>query len=175
MYEKGDPPTDCRSRRWHDSSVKNPHETAFLVRPLCSPSFSFHPVCYSQPLQSPCYSNMTAQPPDDVFTVSSSTALAMAENLLLSLNIVVGNLPEIELRKIRDALENSLRVTDDLLFNITICSAFDVLTLGDGMYEQYLLFAYPHFPNPKQFPPPSSGAPLPQVPQFPAPLLRKEL
>ena len=72
--------------------------------------------------------------PNDVFLVSSTTALAMAENLLLVLNAIMGNLPESELRRIRSAMEHSVRVADDILYNITITSTFDVLTLNDGRW-----------------------------------------
>lgn len=70
---------------------------------------------------------------DDVFLLSSSTALVMGENLVHLLNTVVRNLPESELRKIRDALERSVRIADGLLYNMTISSTFDMLTLSNGM------------------------------------------
>ena len=70
--------------------------------------------------------------PNDLFLVSSTTALAMAENLLLVLNAIMGNLPESELRKIRSAMEHSVRVADDILYSTAIASTFDVLSLNDG-------------------------------------------
>ena len=76
-----------------------------------------------------------AQLPDDIFTVSSSTALTIAENLVFLLSTVVSNLPEAELREIRDALEHTIHVADDLLFNMTVSSSFDTLALNDGLYK----------------------------------------
>lgn len=73
--------------------------------------------------------------PDDIFIVSSSTALGIAKNLVHTLDTVLNNLPELELRKIRDALEHSVGVADDILFNMTISSGFDILTLSDGLYR----------------------------------------
>ena len=52
-----------------------------------------------------------------------------------TLDTVLNNLPELELRKIRDALEHSVGVADDILFNMTISSGFDILTLSDGLYR----------------------------------------
>ena len=73
--------------------------------------------------------------PDDTFLISSSTALGMAENLVVLLNTVVKNLPEPELRQVRGALENSVRLADELLYNIAISSTFEMLTLSDGMFS----------------------------------------
>lgn len=70
---------------------------------------------------------------DDTFVVSSSTALNMGEHLLALLNTVIQNLPEQELRKMREALYQSVSFTDDLLYNISISSTFDMLTVSDGM------------------------------------------
>lgn len=69
---------------------------------------------------------------DDVFAVSSSTALGMGENLLNLLNTVIMNLPESELRRIRLAMEHSLNLADDLLYSVSASSAFDRLTMSDG-------------------------------------------
>ena len=73
--------------------------------------------------------------PDDTFLISSSTALGMAENLVILLNTVVKNLPEPELRQVRGALENSVHLADELLYNIAISSTFEMLTLSDGMFS----------------------------------------
>lgn len=70
---------------------------------------------------------------DDVFLVSPFTALGMAENLVNVLNTIIGNLPESELRRLRSAMEHSVRTADEILYNIAITSTFDVLTLNDGM------------------------------------------
>jgi hypothetical protein len=59
----------------------------------------------------------------------------MAENLLYLLNTVIGNLPESELRTVRDAVQNSLRVADDQLLNHSISSTFDMLSVGEGEAE----------------------------------------
>lgn len=71
--------------------------------------------------------------PDDVFLVSPSTALGMAENLVQLLHTIVKNLPEAELRQVRAAMEDSVRLADELLYNIAISSTFEMLTLNDGM------------------------------------------
>lgn len=57
----------------------------------------------------------------------------MAQNLLLLLNTIAGNLPESELRQIRGALVNSVRIADDALCNMTISTTFDMLTFNDGV------------------------------------------
>ena len=71
-------------------------------------------------------------PHEDTFVVSSSTALGMGEYLLALLNTVVQNLPESELRKMRDALDQSLTLADDLLISISLSSPFDTLALDNG-------------------------------------------
>ena len=71
--------------------------------------------------------------PDDTFLISSSTALGMSEHLIHLLDTIVENLPEAELRKVRGALERSVRAADDILYNMTISSTFDILTLGESM------------------------------------------
>ena len=73
-----------------------------------------------------------ASAPDDAFLVSSSTALGIAENLILLLDTMISNLPEPELRRMRGALGHSLRIADDMLFKITISSTFDTFSLSDG-------------------------------------------
>ena len=100
--------------------------------------------------------------PDNVFTISSLTALGMAENLILLLNSLVENLPERELRKVRDALERTVHIADNLLLNMTISSGFDMLTLSDGVYRSISIILL-NLP-PKQCPVPSAKAPLLPVP-----------
>ena len=72
---------------------------------------------------------------DDVFLVSSPTALWMAENLVLVLNTMIRNLPEAELRRMRVALVNSVHAVDDMLCNIAISSTFDMLSVSDGTFK----------------------------------------
>lgn len=69
---------------------------------------------------------------DDAFVISSSAALEMAENLVLTLNTVIKSLPEAELRKLRSALGRCVRISDDILYNMTMSSTFYALTLDDG-------------------------------------------
>ena len=72
--------------------------------------------------------------PDDTFVISLSTALGMGEYLVALLNTVIQNLPELELRMMRNTLEQSVALADDLLFNISISSPFDTLTINDGAH-----------------------------------------
>lgn len=74
------------------------------------------------------------------FVVSSSTALEMAEHLLGVLNTIVLNLPELELRSVRNAMGRSVTLADDLLCNLSISSAFEILT-NDGTCAASLLVA----------------------------------
>lgn len=111
--------------------------------------------------------------PDDIFTISSSTALGMAENLVLLLNSLVKNLPERELRKVRNALERTVHVADDLLLNITISSGFNMLTLSDGVYRSISIILL-NLP-PKQCPLPSVKVPLLPALCILAPWSRKTL
>ena len=98
--------------------------------------FTRSPCSHSDPSITPsrsyllCNSNMTSS--SDVFLVSSSTALGMAEDLVLVLNTIIRNLPEPELRRVHNALERSVRIADDILCNIAISATFDVLSLSDG-------------------------------------------
>lgn len=100
-----------------------------FTRPLCF----YSTLSVTLSLFNHCHSNM-AFTPDDTFLVSSATALGMAENLIIVLNSIMGNLPESELRRVRSAMEHSVRVADDILYNAALTSTFDVLTLNDGMY-----------------------------------------
>ena len=86
-----------------------------------------------------------SNPREDLFIVTSSTALAMALNLMGLLNTIVESLPEPELRTIRDAMEQSIHTADDLLFNFSISSDFDMLTVGEGVcgFQLLVMFAYP--------------------------------
>ena len=79
-------------------------------------------------------------PSDDLFVVTSSTSLKMAENLVLVLETFIQNLPEEELRKLRDRMEHSLHVADDILFNIAT-AGFDMLSISDGTYQCFILSA----------------------------------
>lgn len=78
------------------------------------------------------------------FVISSSTTLDMAEHLLALLNTVVQNLPESELRRIRKAIDQSVTLADDLLCNIRISSAFEMVTTNDGMciHARPVVFSY---------------------------------
>jgi hypothetical protein len=69
---------------------------------------------------------------DDTFVISSSTALSMGEHLLDLLSTLIQNLPESELRTMRDALNHSVTLADELLYNISLSSPFDTLTINDG-------------------------------------------
>lgn len=76
----------------------------------------------------------------DTLLISSQTALEIAENLVNLVGTVVRNLPEHELRIIQLALEDVARVVDDSLYNLTISSSFDMLTLNDGSYLRPSIF-----------------------------------
>ena len=109
--------------------------TRSFARPSCSPSspcvtlnlFRFRFLC-----DAPSFL-MPPETQDDTFVISSSTALGMGEYTLALLNIIIQNLPESELRRMRDALYHSVSLADDLLYNISISSTFDVLTINDGI------------------------------------------
>lgn len=81
-----------------------------------------------------------ASAPDDAFLVSSTTALEIAENLVLLLDTMISNLPENELRKMRCALGHSLRIADDILFKVTVSSTFDMFSFSDGAYMHPSVF-----------------------------------
>lgn len=87
---------------------------------------------------------MSQQTHDDIFILSSYTAVGMAEYLLAILNTVIHNLPEPELRKMRESLDRSVTRADELLYNIAISSSFEMLTVDDGMC--ILPSAFCHFP-----------------------------
>jgi hypothetical protein len=72
--------------------------------------------------------------PDDVVTLSSLTALGMGENLILTLNTIIMSLPEAELRRIHQVMGETIRLTDDLLENLSISSAFEMLSMNDGTF-----------------------------------------
>ena len=71
---------------------------------------------------------------DDTFVISSATALTMGEQLLFLMNTVAQNLPEAELRMLRNSLGQSLALADDLLYSISLSSRLDVLTINGGTY-----------------------------------------
>ena len=77
----------------------------------------------------------------DLFVLTSSTSFRMAENLLRVLDSFIQNLPEEELRKLRDAMEHSVHVADDILFSFS-AAAFDTLSISEGRYR-ILLFCKP--------------------------------
>lgn len=79
------------------------------------------------------HSNM---PLTDDLVISSSTALAISENLLAILNTIIQSLPEHELRKLRSTIEQSVRLADDLLYNLSVSSTFHMLTMNDGACVQ---------------------------------------
>ena len=84
----------------------------------------------------------------DLFVITASTSFRMAENLLRVLESFIQNLPEDKLRRLRDAMEHSVRVADDILFNFST-SAFEALSVSDGWYR-ILLFCKP-YTHPQQF------------------------
>jgi hypothetical protein len=72
--------------------------------------------------------------PDDIVTLSSLTALGMGENLISTLNTIIMSLPEAELRRIHQVMGDTLRLTDELLDNLSISSAFEMLSMNDGTF-----------------------------------------
>lgn len=146
-----------RTHCWGINPYQPPSRTRIhLVRPPCSPSSH----CVSRGKFSLLRCSTMASPREDVFVVTSSTGLQMAESLLRLLDTVVGNLPEAELRRIRNAMEHSVRLADDLLFSISISSGFEMLTTNDGVCASVVHCV--HLPS-KQCPPPSAEVPLPQT------------
>ena len=69
--------------------------------------------------------------PDDP-VILPPTALAIGENLVAILNTIISNLPENELRKMRFAVEQSVRLADDLLYNLSVSSTFYMLNMNEG-------------------------------------------
>ena len=80
------------------------------------------------------HSNM---PLTDDLVISSSTALAISENLLAILNTIIQSLPEHELRKLRSTIEQSVHLADDLLYNLSVSSTFHMLNMNDGTRVQH--------------------------------------
>lgn len=70
----------------------------------------------------------------NAFIIPASTALGVAENLIVALNTMIRDLPEPELRKVRAALEVSTDTADDILYNMMILSTFEMLSFNDGAY-----------------------------------------
>jgi len=97
--------------------------------------------------------------PNDVFIVSPSTALEMAEGLMVTLNTIIKHLPEPELRRMRDTLEIALYTADNLLLNVILSSDLDTLTISGGVYDhfQLLLCSFSLRQHP---PPPAAFLPL---------------
>ena len=77
---------------------------------------------------------------NDPFVVSPSTAVGMSEHLLIVLNTIIKNLPESELREVRASLEETSNVADDILYNMTISSTFEMLSVNEGMCTYLSLF-----------------------------------
>lgn len=73
-------------------------------------------------------------PREDLFTVTASTALGMAQNLMSNLDAIIESLPEPELRMIREVMRRSLTTADHLLFSLSLTSDFEMLTVSEGMY-----------------------------------------
>lgn len=71
-------------------------------------------------------------PQEDLFVVTSSTALGMAEDLMRLLSTIMENLPEAELRRIRGSLERSINDVDDLLLRRSVFYGFKVFSIGEG-------------------------------------------
>jgi hypothetical protein len=107
---------------------------------------------------------------DDTFVISSSTALGMAEYLLALLNTVVQNLPASDLRRMRNAMDQSVTLIDDLLYSISISSTFDTLTISDGMCIYLQLSVVFLLSHPKKPPPPSASMVPSALRRVPTPL-----
>ena len=123
---------------------------ALFARPICplfNPSAIHH--LFQFPDSTPS-SIMRTDPQDgsgDTFVVSSATALTVGEQLLFIMNTVAQNLPESELCILRDSLSQSLALADDLLYNFSLSSRLDVLTINDGTYvvsSVFVPFLYLH-------------------------------
>ena len=74
---------------------------------------------------------------DDIFTLSSTTALGIGESLLFTLITIIVNLPEPELRKIHHGVRETLNIADGLLQNLSITSGFEMLSLNGGTYARF--------------------------------------
>ena len=88
---------------------------------------------------------MSQQTHNDIFILSSYTAVGMAKYLLAILNTVIHNLPEPELCKMRESLDRLVTCADKLLYNIAISLSFEMLTVDNGMC--ILPSASCHFPT----------------------------
>ena len=117
-------------------AFKHPGNSWLLGHLRCSPSTLS--VVLNQSHLACCFTMQS--PSDDLFVITSSTSLKMAENLVLVLETFIQNLPEEELRKLRDRMEHSLQVADDILFNIAT-AGFDMLSISDGTYQCFILSA----------------------------------
>ncbi|KAF9779416.1 hypothetical protein BJ322DRAFT_1024327 [Thelephora terrestris] len=84
--------------------------------------------------------------PDDIFSIASSTAVGMGENLVTTLNTIIMNLPEADLRKVRDAVNRSLQLADDLLHHFPISPAFEFVSTSDGGLIQLRFFVHVYIP-----------------------------
>lgn len=105
---------------------------ALIPPPPCSPFDPSATRCLliPRPLHRP---NMTARA-NNTFSIPSSTALGVSENLMRLLNDMIPGLPVLELRKLRNELKHTLRVAEEALYIADPSIGFDMLTLGDGTY-----------------------------------------
>lgn len=74
---------------------------------------------------------------DDIFILSSATALGIGESLILTLISIIVNLPEHELHLLRRGIANVLHIADDQLQNLSIPPGFEMLSLSDGTLTKY--------------------------------------
>jgi hypothetical protein len=113
---------------WRDTLITPPPPPRVESGPPRSLTlFSFRPVCYSHPLplRPPLQRGVHAPRHLSRFF---HTALGMAKHLIILLNTIFGNLLEPEPREVRGALERSVYVADEPLYNIAISSTFETLT-----------------------------------------------
>ena len=71
-------------------------------------------------------------PTDDPFVLPASITTRVANNLLDTLNIMLGHLPESELLIVRSGLGDSLQLADHLLSDMGIASALESFSMVDG-------------------------------------------
>lgn len=109
----------------------SPGTGACFVLPPCSRSSQRVTL---NPLSLPLPHHSMTLTPNDVFQIPPSTALEMAQGVMLTLNTIIRHLPERELREMRSSLEVSLCVVEDLLLGGTISSSFETLTINGGVY-----------------------------------------
>ena len=80
---------------------------------------------------------------DDIFTLSSTTALGIGESLIYTLITIIVNLPEPELHKIHHGMRETLGIADGLLQNLLITSGFEMLSLNCDTYALFVIHFSP--------------------------------